>query len=131
MAGPPPIPTRATPLPDRVTMPLLTLVTNEAVDEDYVHAAERRAAAGGAVAAPRRTGLRGAAAATAVFGLLIALAAVQTARNADVQEAGRVALLQRIDERKAEVSALSSRIDDLRDLDAELRSTNVRVRGQL
>ena len=34
------------PLPDRVTMPLLTLVTREAVDEDYVHAARRRAAAG-------------------------------------------------------------------------------------
>jgi uncharacterized protein YlxW (UPF0749 family) len=83
------------------------------------------------VAAPRRTGLRGAAAATAVFGLLIALAAVQTARNADVREAGREALLQRIDERKAEVSSLSGRIDDLRDLDSELRSTNVRVRGQL
>ena len=35
-----------TPLPDRVTMPLLALVTNEAVDQDYVHAARRRVAAG-------------------------------------------------------------------------------------
>ena len=118
------------PLPDRVTMPLLTLVTREAIDEDYIHAARRRAAAGGG-APPRRTGLRGAAVATAVFGLLIALAAVQTARNADVQEASRDALLDRIDERQAEVASLRERADSLREQNAELSATGSRVRGQL
>src|SRR4051794_10858122 len=112
-------------------MPLLTLVTREAVDEDYVHAAERRAAHGEQASDPRRTGLGGAAVATAVFGLLIALAAVQTARNADVQEAGRDALRQRIEERQSEVSSLRERIDALQAQNAEMGSTNVRVRGRL
>jgi uncharacterized protein YlxW (UPF0749 family) len=118
------------PLPDRVTMPLLALVTREAVDEDYVHAARRRAA-GGQPPAPSWGGHRGAAAVTAAFGLLVALAAVQTARNADVQEASRSALVDRIDERRADVAALEVRIDELRQQNAELQSTDQRTRGQL
>ena len=80
-------------------MPLLDLVTREAVDEDYVHAARRRAAAGAPQPASHRTRLRGARGGDALFGLLIALAAVQTARNADVREASRDALINQIDER--------------------------------
>src|SRR6188508_3129537 len=101
------------PLPDRVTMPLLDLVTREAVDEDYVHAAQRRAAVGAPPPA-QRTRLRGAAVAAALFGLLIALAAVQTARNADVREASRDVLINRIDERQQELSASRDRIESLR-----------------
>jgi uncharacterized protein YlxW (UPF0749 family) len=119
------------PLPDRVTMPLLTLVTNEAVDEDYVHAAQRRAAAGATPPASQRTNLRGAVVVAIVFGLLIALAAVQTARNADVQQASRNALIDRIVERKKEVSSLGDRIRVLQRQTDELQSTNSRVRGQL
>jgi uncharacterized protein YlxW (UPF0749 family) len=111
-------------------MPLLTLVTNEAVDEDYVHAAQRRAAAG-TTTPSNGTQLRGAVAVTIVFGLLIALAAVQTARDADVQQASRNALIDRIDERKKEVSSLSSRIKVLQRQNDELQSANSRVRGQL
>jgi uncharacterized protein YlxW (UPF0749 family) len=118
-------------LPDRVTMPLLALVTREAVDEDYVHAARKRAAAGIAPADPHRTPLRGAAVATAVFGLLIALAAVQTARNADVREASRDALINRIGERQQEVATLRERLGSLRRQNDDLQSTNSRVRGQL
>jgi uncharacterized protein YlxW (UPF0749 family) len=119
------------PLPDRVTMPLLALVTREAVDEDYVHAARRRAAAGAAPPTPPRTRLRGAVVVTAVFGLLIALAAVQTSRNADVQQASRDALVDRIDERKREADSLADRIKTLQRQTSDLRSTNTRVRGQL
>jgi uncharacterized protein YlxW (UPF0749 family) len=119
------------PLPDRVTMPLLTLVTNEAVDQDYVHAAKRRAAAGTTPPPSNGTQLRGAVAVTIVFGLLIALAAVQTARDADVQQASRNALIDRIDERKKEVSALGSRVKVLQAQNDDLQSTNSRVRGQL
>jgi uncharacterized protein YlxW (UPF0749 family) len=118
------------PLPDRVTMPLLDLVTREAVDEDYVHAAQRRAA-GGAPPPAQRTRLRGAAVAASLFGLLIALAAVQTARNADVREASRDVLINRIDERQQELSASRDRIESLRRQQDELQSTNSRVRGQL
>ncbi|HET6939700.1 MAG TPA: DUF881 domain-containing protein [Nocardioides sp.] len=119
------------PLPDRVTMPLLTLVTNEAVDEDYVHAAQRRAAAGTTPPASQRTRLRGVVAVTVTFGLLIALAAVQTARNSDVQQASRNALIDRIDERRKEVSGLGDRIKVLQRQNNDLQSTNSRVRGQL
>jgi uncharacterized protein YlxW (UPF0749 family) len=68
---------------------------------------------------------------TIVFGLLIALAAVQTARNSDVQQASRDALIDRIDERKKEVSSLGARIKVLQRQNSDLQSTNSRVRGQL
>jgi uncharacterized protein YlxW (UPF0749 family) len=117
-------------LPDRVTMPLLALITSEAVDEDYVHAARRRATTGAPV--PDHGGrLRGAAAVLGVFGLLIALAAVQTARNADVREASRDALIQRIDGRRHELDTLEQRVDTLRRRNDELRSSNGRARNQL
>jgi uncharacterized protein YlxW (UPF0749 family) len=119
------------PLPDRVTMPLLALVTREAVDEDYVHAARRRAADGTTRPASQRTPLRGVVVATVLFGLLIALAAVQTARNSDVREASRDALINRIDERQQEVASLRGRIGSLRRQDEELQSTSARVQGQL
>jgi uncharacterized protein YlxW (UPF0749 family) len=118
------------PLPDRVTMPLLALVTREAVDEDYIHAARRRAA-GGPLPPAQRTRLRGAAVATALFGLLIALAAVQTARNADVREASRDALVNRISERQQEVASLRERIESLRRQNDDLQSTSSRIQGQL
>lgn len=114
------------PLPDRVTMPLLALVTREAVDADYVDAARRRATTD-----PHPTGrtpLRGAAVATAVFGLLIALAAVQTSRDADVQEASRTALVDRINEREAEVTGLEDRVGLLESQVDGLRSSAGRVR---
>jgi len=120
------------PLPDRVTMPLLALVTREAVDEDYVHAARRRAARGVvAPSASHRTPLRGAMVVTALFGLLIALAAVQTARNAGVSEASRDALIDRIDERRSEVGSLLDRIGTLQDQNDDLQSENSRVQGEL
>lgn len=119
------------PLPDRVTLPLLTLVTRESLDQDYVHAAERKARReGGPTEPPARTNLRGAAVVTAVFGLMIALAAVQTARTADVDEASRAALVERIDARKADVRDLEARIDELGGQLDELRSSAARVRGQ-
>jgi uncharacterized protein YlxW (UPF0749 family) len=119
------------PLPDRVTMPLLALVTRDAIDEDYVHAARRRAAGGPPQPPSHRTPLRGAAVATALFGLLIALAAVQTARNADVQEASHDALVNRISQRQQEVTSLRGRISSLRRQNDALQSTSSRVQGQL
>jgi uncharacterized protein YlxW (UPF0749 family) len=122
---------RPPPLPDRVTMPLLTLVTREAVDQDYVHAARRRAVDGRPAAAPERTRLRGAAVVTVVFGLLIALAAVQTSRDADVQQASHDALVSRIDERQKEVDSLKKQIRSLQRQTDQLRSDSSRVAGQL
>jgi uncharacterized protein YlxW (UPF0749 family) len=118
------------PLPDRVTMPLLARVTGESIDQDYVHAARKRAAGGGP-ASPRWSGHRGAAAVTALFGLLVALAAVQTARNADVQEASRDALIGRIGERRAEVSTLRDKISGLRKENTDLQAADSQTRGAL
>lgn len=117
-------------LPDRVTMPLLDLVTREAVDEDYVQAARRRAARG-LPAGPQRTGQRGVAVVVAMFGLLIALAAIQTARNSDIHQASLSALTDRIDERKSEVSGLGDRIDRLQQENTDLESSGSRIGSQL
>ena len=119
------------PLPDRVTMPLLALVTREAIDEDYVHAARRRAAAGAPRPSSHRTPLRGAAVVTAAFGLLIALAALQTARNADVEEASRDALVERIDVRQQAVASLEERVRELQTQNDALAATSSRVRRGL
>ncbi len=112
-------------------MPLLALVTRDAVDEDYVHAARRRAASGADRADSHRTPLGWAAVATVIFGLLVALAAVQTARSADVREASRDTLIQRISERQQEVTSLRERVGSLRRQNDDLQSTSSRVRGQL
>lgn len=102
-------------LPDRVTMPLLTLVNDQALDEDYVVAAQRRqdrpgpagrsggAPAGGAAAGRARTATAVTVAAVAVFGVLLATAAVQTNQDADVRDAGRAGLIDRIEAERARV----------------------------
>jgi uncharacterized protein YlxW (UPF0749 family) len=117
-------------LPDRVTMPLLELVTREALDEDYVQAARRRAAQG-RPPGPQRTSQRGAAVVVAVFGLLIALAAIQTARNSDIHRASLDALTDRIDERKDEVAGLEDRVDSLQQQNADLEASGSRLGSQL
>ena len=43
-------------LPARVTMPLLTLITQQSLDEDYLHVAERRAAGAPVPRGPVPTG---------------------------------------------------------------------------
>lgn len=117
-------------LPGRVTMPLLALVTEEALDQDYLHAARRREDVG-RVAVPPHTSHRGAAVVVAVFGLLVALAAVQTARNSDAHEASLQALADRIDARKAEVAELRDKAESLRSQDAELQNGSAAVRAAL
>jgi len=109
-------------LPARVTMPLLTLITQQSLDEDYLHVAERRAAA---APAPSRTRPhRTAAVVIAVFGVLVTTAAVQTSRNADITDAGRATLVSQIGDRRATLS-------DLQDRMVQLRDTNVGLEQQL
>lgn len=97
-----------TDLPARVTMPLLTLITQQAIDEDYQQAAERRAAG---LASPRRgRPWLTAAVVIAVFGLLVSTAAVQRSRNADVADAGRQSLIERIENQRARVARQQERI---------------------
>lgn len=98
-------------LPEHVTTPLLTLLTQRSLDEDYQVAAERRAATG-AAPEPRR-GRVFAAAVIAVFGVLVTVAAVQTSRNEEVSDAGRAVLVSRIQQERADLEAYRARIADL------------------
>jgi uncharacterized protein YlxW (UPF0749 family) len=106
-------------LPERVTMPLLTLITQQSLDEDYHHVAERRSpqAPRPSHGRPHRT----AAVVIAVFGLLVTIAAVQTSRNASVNDASRVTLVQQITAERDRVSSLQDQIVRLRERNVGLQ----------
>lgn len=106
-------PTPESGLPARVSMPLLTLITQQSLDEDYLVAAERRAA--GAPRPPRGRPQRTAAVVIAVFGILVSTAFVQTTRSADVNDASRTTLIQRIGVRRDRVASSQERVAVLRD----------------
>jgi uncharacterized protein YlxW (UPF0749 family) len=99
-------------LPDHVTTPLLTLLTTRSMDEDYAHVAASRRNSGGPAPSRRRTGWP-TVAVVGLFGLLVGVSAVQTSRDAEVDELGRTALLSRIRSQQDEVSALQTRRADL------------------
>ena len=102
-------PTRT--LPPHVTTPLLTLVTQQALEEDYRQVAERRAAGDGPPEQPqsRVVGM----AVIAAFGLLVGIAAVQNSRNEAVEDAGRATLIARIEEQRATLQAREDQVADL------------------
>ncbi len=108
-------------LPPRVTMPLLTLITQQSLDEDYRIAAERRAL--GDRPAPGGSDKRRLVAVgvvIAVFGVLVSTAFVQTNLSEDVENAGRNALIDRIETQRDRVDGLQSDIAALRDSNGEL-----------
>lgn len=108
--------TQQRPLPEHVTAPLLTLITTRSMDEDYAHVAQRRASAGedhAQKARPHWTSVL----AVAALGVMAAVVAVQTDREAEVNELSRAALVEQV----------TSRRDQLRDLQgqvAQLSSSN-------
>lgn len=109
-----PVPEQVGPDPRaRATTPLLTLITAQSMDEDYAHVARRRSLdqPQPARGRPQRT----AAAVVAVFGVLVATAAVQTAQGADEAQASRSTLVSRVVERRENVAALQDRLADLRE----------------
>jgi uncharacterized protein YlxW (UPF0749 family) len=102
---------------DRVTMPLLTLVTTQALDEDYAHVAARRAPG-----AEESHGLTWWSwlAVTVLVGAVLAVAIAQTAREAVASQGSRTTLISRIDEERevltetqAEVGRLEAAIGQL------------------
>jgi uncharacterized protein YlxW (UPF0749 family) len=115
-------------LPPRVTMPLLTLITQQSIDEDYRIAAERRALG---PPSPRAPGSRRVAAVViAVFGVLVSTAFVQTSLSQDVDNAGRMALIDRIETQRDRVDGLQSDIADLRETNAALAERLTAVTDQ-
>ncbi len=120
-------------LPPRVTLPLLTLITQQSLDEDYLHAAERRAAAplpddAGPDDVPPDHGEpgrglgRGTVAVVVGFGLLVSVAFVQNSRQSDVDSASRTTLIERIDAQRARVDGIQQDLVDLRESNADLQS---------
>lgn len=113
------------PLPQHVTLPLLSLLTRESMDEGYQVVAERKRAEAGSPGAGEREGRRSkvvTAVAVGIFGVLMAVAAVQTSRNADVEALGRASLAQRITQEKESVRALQERAGALRAENSQLES---------
>ena len=107
---------------DRVSTPLLTLITQQSLDEDYQHVADRRAAetADGDGPPPRRR--HGTAAVVvAAFGALVTIAALQTQQGEDTRSAGRASLISQIDAGRDELSDLQQRIVRLRELNVGLQ----------
>ena len=127
---------RKGPLPEHVTTPLLTLITEHSMDDDYREVAQRRGSTGAPQPGGRTVWV---AAAVAVFGVLVATAAVQTSRDADTADAGRATLIARV---QVERAALERQQDDITDLQrtnigledtrsevvADQRETNARLR---
>jgi uncharacterized protein YlxW (UPF0749 family) len=109
-------------LPDQVMMPLLDRIVRQSLDEDYQVVARREAQrqarrpAGrraAPVGPPRVRPRRVAAAVMAVFGVLVAIAAVQTSKRAPETNAGRESLIAQVQARRATVTRLQGRIDRL------------------
>lgn len=114
---------------DRVNTPLLTLITQQSLDEDYQVVAERRAAENGGTP-PRRRPARTAGIVVAAFGLLVTVAAVQTNANEGVQSASRESLIQQIDASKNDLAHLQRRIVRLREHNLALQTRLDTVTGE-
>jgi uncharacterized protein YlxW (UPF0749 family) len=91
--------------PPEQTTPLLALITQRSLDADYEHVAARKRAAG-EDPSERRVPRRTAAIVLLAFGLLVTVAAVQTSRNASVDEASRSSLIDQINLRRQSVAQL-------------------------
>jgi uncharacterized protein YlxW (UPF0749 family) len=105
-------------LPEHVTTPLLTLITERSLDDGYRRAADRRADEGAPAAAGRPAWV--ATAVVAVFGILVTIAAVQTSRNADTADAGRATLIARVQTERAALQRQQQEI-------AELQRANINL----
>jgi uncharacterized protein YlxW (UPF0749 family) len=117
-------------VPDRARTPLLALITQESLDEDYQHVAEQRAAArarqGAADDGAGGSGRRGhwvAAAVVAAFGMLVTVAAVQTSEGSAVADANREQLLHQIDQRRDQSADLQGQILRLRERNVGLQDS--------
>jgi uncharacterized protein YlxW (UPF0749 family) len=125
------------PLPEHVTTPLLTLITEHSLDDDYREVAQRRGTPD--AEAPKGRPAWVAAAVVAVFGILVTTAAVQTSRNADTADAGRATLIARVQVARAALERQQAEIVDLQganigleegraEVAAEQRETTARLR---
>lgn len=123
-----PAPAPAPRPPARVTLPLLTLITQQSLDEDYVLAAERRVLSG-TTPSQRRPQVIAAIVIT-IFGILVTTAAVQTSRNADIDDASHNTLVARIEDQRSQLSTSQERLAGLRAENAALEDELARVTAE-
>lgn len=117
-------------LPEHVTTPLLTLITARSMDEDYAHVAQKRAGAGDA--RPRAVRPHWSSfLAIAALGVMAAVVAVQTDREAPANELSRAALVQQIDTRSDDVRALQADVARLTRFNASVASNSTRTQADL
>ncbi|KAA1415939.1 DUF881 domain-containing protein [Nocardioides humilatus] len=133
MTAAPEVPGQTDAVTARTRTPLLTLISAEALERDYQMVALRRVQQGGS---PSRrggwlSGGLGVITIVAVFGFLVTLAAVQTSRNADVTDASRATLIDRIDARRAAVRSQQRAISDLRDDNTKAEADLIELNGQV
>ena len=117
-------------LPEHVTTPLLTLITARSMDEDYAHVAQQRAAAGEEPVQGRRPHWISLVA-VAALGIMGAVVAAQTDREAEVNELSRAALVEQIDSKRDQVRDLQARVAALTRSNQAVASSNTRIQGQL
>lgn len=113
------------PLPEHVTTPLLTLITEHSLDDDYREVAQRRGPPD--VDAPKGRPAWVTLAVVAVFGILVTTAAVQTSRNADTADAGRATLIARVQVERAALERQQAEIVDLQDANIDLEESRSEV----
>ena len=118
------------PLPEHVTTPLLTLITARSMDEDYAHVARKRDAAG-MESVGRRRPHWASIAAVGVLGVLAAVVAAQTDRQAEVNELSRAALVERIEVQSDRLADLQSDVARLARANQDVAGKNTTMQGQL
>jgi uncharacterized protein YlxW (UPF0749 family) len=118
-------------VPPQVHMPLLDYITTHSLEADYADAAERSAASPEDDKEPPqvRPGLA-ALVVMGLFGLLVATAAVQTARNAEDASSGRESLVTQINARSAQVDARRARVANLREENESLQQLYLETTSQ-
>jgi uncharacterized protein YlxW (UPF0749 family) len=109
-------------------MGLLDYLTATSMDEDYAHVSRRRADDGGP-ASKGRPG-RVALVVLAVFGVLVATAALQTSRTADESASSRASLVKQADSGRAVLGSRRAKVGDLRRQIADLQADDLRETAQ-
>jgi uncharacterized protein YlxW (UPF0749 family) len=113
--------------PPQAVMGLLNYLTATSLDEDYAHVSQQRAALGApARRSPGTIGL----VVLAVFGVLVATAAVQTSRNADESASSRQSLVDQVNRRKAELNDKRARATSLTRSVEALQDSNLDATNQ-
>jgi len=108
-------------------MGLLNYITATSLDEDYAHVSKQRAAAG---ARPKRSPGTVGLVVLAVFGVLVATAAVQTSRNADESASSRESLVKQVNSRKSELGAKRAQAANLTREVAALQDNTLNATNQ-